>query len=89
MSKIIPLGDDVMLAPTKRKDTVVNGIVVLESSQDEAEVREYIVIEVGPRVKDVKVGQRVLVPRIAGNRVAKGDSVYHMVKESEVLCTVE
>lgn len=89
MSKIIPLGDQVMLSPTGKKDRTDKGVIILGSIVDERDVLEWVVVETGPRVRDVAVGDRVLAPRFCGNAVAKGDCQYRMAREKEILGIVE
>lgn len=50
----------------------------------EKAVREGEVISVGPEVRDVSVGQRILVNRLAASQVGE----FHLVSEKNILGTL-
>jgi len=56
--KILPTGNKVLLAPIPNPSVTPSGIHVVETG----EIRFFHVLAVGPKVQEVKVGNRVVAP---------------------------
>jgi len=92
---IKPLGDRVVIKMCKAEETTASGIILTESAQEKPQVAE--VVAVGPggvidgkEVKmELKVGDKVLMSKYAGTQVKVEGEEYTILKQSEILATVE
>ena len=93
--KLKPLADRVVLVQNKAEERTSSGIFLTSSAQEKPEV--YEVLEVGPGgMVDgvevemiVEVGQKVLVGKYSGSKVKLEDTEYTIVRQSDILATVE
>ena len=92
---IKPLGDRVVIKMCKAEETTAGGIILTESAQEKPQMAE--VVAVGPagvvdgkEVKmELKVGDKVLMSKYAGTQVKVAGEEYTILKQSEILATVE
>ncbi len=94
-SKLIPLGDRVVVRPKQREEVTKSGIVLPDTAKEKPQEGE--VIAVGPgRVLDngtrlpmeLKVGQTVLYAKYAGTEVKVDDEELLILREPDVLAVV-
>ncbi|MFK7819891.1 MAG: co-chaperone GroES [Planctomycetaceae bacterium] len=93
-SKIIPLGDRVVLKRAEAEDTTAGGIVLPDSARDKPQRGEVVAIgdghvnDKGERVAlTVKEGDRVIFSSYAGDDISIGDEDYLLLRESDILAT--
>lgn len=93
--KVRPLGDRILVKPVEKEERTKSGIVLPDTAKEKPQ--EGIVEAVGPgRVLDngtkvpveVKVGDRVLYAKYAGNEFKLDDVEYLIVSERDVLAVV-
>ena len=93
--KLKPLADRVVLRQFKAEEKTKSGIILATSAQEKPEM--YEVVEVGPGglvdgkevVMTVSVGDRVIVGKYSGTTVKVDDEEYSIVKQSDILATLE
>ena len=93
--KIRPLLDRVVIKKLESEETTKSGIVLPGSAKEKPEVAE--VVAVGPggivdgkEVKmEVKVGDKVLTSKYAGNEVKFEGTEYIILRQSDILAIVE
>ena len=93
--KLVPLGDRVVLKQFEAEETTASGIILASKSQEKPQQAE--VIAVGPGgtvdgkevVMQVKVGDKVIYSKYAGTEVKLGDDEFIIVRQSDILATVE
>ena len=93
--KIRPLGDRVLVEPIEEKDQVVGGIIIPDSAKEKP--MQGKVVAVGKKTDkdgkevafDVKVGDRVLLPKYGGTEVKIDDKEYQLVREEDLLGVIE
>lgn len=94
-TKLVPLGDRVVVRPKDREETTKSGIVLPDTIKEKPQEGE--VIAVGPgRVLDngsrlemeLKVGQAVLYAKYAGTEFKLQDEEYLILREPDVLAVV-
>ena len=93
--KLVPLGDRVVLKQHAVEETTKSGIILAAKTQEKPQEAE--VIAVGPGgmidghevVMQVKVGDKVIYSKFAGNEVKLGEEEYIIVKQSDILAIVE
>lgn len=93
--KLVPLGDRVVLKQCAAEETTKSGIILAAKTQEKPQEAE--VIAVGPGgtidgkevVMQVKVGDKVIYSKYAGNEVKLEDEEYIIVKQSDILAIVE
>ena len=92
---IRPLADRVVIKAVEAEETTKSGIILAASAQEKPEIAE--VVAVGPggvvdgnEVKmTLKVGDKVLISKYAGTEVKVDGVEYSIVRQSDVLATVE
>jgi len=94
-TKLVPLGDRVVLRPREKDEVTKSGIVLPDTAREKPQ--EGDVIAVGPgRVLDngnrvameLKVGQIVLYAKYAGTEFKLEDEEYLIVREPDVLAVI-
>ncbi|MBQ1458629.1 MAG: co-chaperone GroES [Butyrivibrio sp.] len=93
--KLTPLGDRVVLKQLEAEETTASGIVLPGKEKEKPQQAE--VIAVGPggvvdgkEVKmEVKVGQKVIYSKYAGTEVKLDEETFIIVKQNDILATVE
>ena len=93
--KLVPLGDRVVLKHVEAEETTASGIVLPGQAKEQPQVA--IVIAVGPggvidgkEVKmEVKVDDKVIYSKYAGNEVKLEKEEYVIVRQSDILAIVE
>jgi len=95
-TKLVPLGDRVVVKPKEREEVTKSGIVLPGTAQEKPQEGE--VIAVGPgRVLDngtrlnveLKVGQSVLYAKYAGTEFKLEDDELLILREPDILAVVE
>ena len=93
--KLKPLADRVILKQFKAEEKTKSGLILAASAQEKPEMFE--VVEVGPggmvdgnEVKmTVAAGDRVIVGKYSGTTVKVDGEEYSIVRQSDILATVE
>jgi chaperonin GroES len=94
-TKLVPLGDRVVVRPRQKEEVTKSGIVLPDTAREKPQEGE--VIAVGPgRVLDngnrvdmeLKVGQIVLYAKYAGTEFKLDDEEYLILREPDVLAVV-
>ena len=92
---IKPLADRVVTKAAPAEETTKSGIILTSTAKEKPEIFE--VVAVGPRgmvdganVKMyVKVGDRVIAAKYAGNEVKIDGTEYSILRQSDILAIVE
>ena len=93
--KLAPLGDRVVLKKTMAEETTKSGIVLPGSEKEKPQFAEVVAVGPGGMVDgkeitmNVKVGERVLVSKYAGNEVKVDGVEYSILRQSDILAVVE
>lgn len=93
--KLRPLFDRVVVKMTEVEETTKSGILLTGSAKEKPEVAE--VVAVGPGgtvdgkevVMGVKVGDKVILSKYAGNEVKLDGETYTIVRCADILAVVE
>jgi len=93
-SKIVPLGDKVVLKRQAAESMTAGGIVLPDSAKDRPQRGEVIAIGDGHTKDDgtkvpltVKEGDRVIFSSYAGDEIKVGEEEYLLLSERDILCT--
>jgi chaperonin GroES len=95
MAKIRPLGERVLVEPIESKEQKKGGIIIPDSAKEKP--MEGLIIAIGKKRDDdgkeipfdVKVGDRVLMPKYGGTEVKIDDKEYQLVREDDLLGVIE
>ena len=93
--KLVPLGDRVVLKQRQVEETTKSGIILTTKTQEKPLEAEVVAVGPGGMVDgnevtmQVKVGDKVIYSKYAGNEVKLGDEEFIVVKQSEILAIVE
>ena len=93
--KLKPLADRVIIKMVEAEETTKSGIILTGSAKEKPEVAE--VIAVGPGgmvdgkevVMTVKVGDKVITSKYSGTQVKVDGEEYTIVRQGDILATVE
>ncbi len=92
---IRPLADRVVIKMVEAEETTKSGIILTASAQEKPSVAEIVAVGPGGMVDGkeitmtVKVGERVLVSKYAGNEVKVDGVEYSILRQSDILAVVE
>ena len=90
-----PLSDRVIVKMTEKEETTKSGIILAGNAQEKSQIAE--VLEVGPgelvngkrEEMTVKKGDNVVVSKYAGTEVKYEGEDYIILREEDILATVE
>ncbi len=92
MSKLVPLGDRVVIKPTPREEVSKGGIVLPDTAKEKPQEGEIIAVGAGKLTDDgkrlpmdVKVGDKVIYSKYAGTEFKEGDVELVIMRESDLL----
>ena len=92
---IKPLFDKVVLKKAEKKETTKSGIILASTAQETPDFLEVIAVGEGKVVDGVKqpmivkVGDKVLITKLAGTQVEMDKKEYTIVSQQEILAIVE
>lgn len=90
-----PLGERVVLKECKAEETTKSGIILTTASQEKPQYAEVVAVGPGAVVDgekiemQVKIGDKVIYSRYAGNDVELDGEKYIIVKQSDIHAVVE
>ncbi len=87
MQKITPLQDRVLAVREEAKSRTASGFYLPENAKEEPKTA--IVEATGPKVKDVKKGDKILFKEYSTTEVKIDDTDYILLKEEDVLAIVK
>ena len=86
-SVISPLGDYVVAQAEEAASKTASGLYLPDNAKEKPKTAH--VIAVGPKVEQVKVGDRIIYKSYSTTDVKVGSDEYMLVKEEDVLATVK
>lgn len=93
---IRPLGERVVVKATPTEERTKSGIVLPDTAKEKPQEGEVIAVgtgrllETGQRVAiDLKVGDKILFSKYAGNEVKIDDVEYLIMREADILGVIE
>jgi chaperonin GroES len=86
--EIRPMNDRVLVAENKRENKTDSGII-LEGTRGTGENAKATVLAVGPDVKEVKVGDVIILDWSKASPVKVGDAQRAMIKEEFIIAVYE
>ena len=84
--KLRPMADNILLKQHEAEETTSSGIILATTNKEKPAV--YEVLSVGPEVKDVGVGDKVVVGKFTGSEFKLDGEDYKFVKMEDVLAIV-
>ena len=84
--KLKPTADNIVLKQTEAEETTSSGIILATTNKEKPAI--YEVISAGPDVKDIKVGDKVVVSKFVGSEIKLDGEEYKFVKLEDVLAVV-
>lgn len=93
-TRIVPLGDKVVLRRQEAEETTAGGIVLPDAARDRPQRGEIVAVGDG-HVRDdgsrvaltVQEGDRVIFSSYAGDEIRVGDDEFLLLRESDILAT--
>lgn len=93
--RLNPLADRVVVKMVEAEETTKSGIILTGAAKEKPQVAE--VVAVGPGgvvdgkevVMNVKVGDKVITSKYSGTEIKLDGEEYIIVKQSDILATVE
>lgn len=93
--KIRPLGDRVVIKKLEAEETTKSGIVLPGTAKEKPQEAEIVAVGPGGLVDgkevkmEVKVGDKVLFSKYAGNEVKIDGEEFTIIKQDDILAVVE
>ncbi len=94
-TKLIPLGDRLVIKPVVQEEVLASGIVIPDTAKEKPQQGEVLASgpgrldDDGKRVAmEVKVGDRVLYAKYSGQEIKIDQEEYIVLSEKDVLCKV-
>ena len=93
--KLVPLNDRVVLKKCEAEETTKSGIILTSASQEKPQEAEVVAVGPGGVVDgkevtmQVKVGDKVIYSKYAGNQVKLEGVEYIIVRQDDILAIVE
>ena len=84
--KLKPTADNIVLKQTEAEETTSSGIILAAATKEKPAI--YEVMSAGPDVKEVKVGDKVVVGKFTGSEIKLDGVEYKFVKLEDVLAVV-
>ena len=84
--KLRPTADNIVLKQTEAEETTSSGIILATTAKEKPAI--YEVMSAGPDVKEVKVGDKVVVGKFTGSEIKLDGVEYKFVKLEDVLAVV-
>lgn len=89
--KLKPTSDNVVVKMTEVEETTASGIILAGSAKEKPQIAE--VVAVGPGTEDVKMevkaGDKIVMKQYSGTNVKLENEEYIIIKQSDILATVE
>jgi chaperonin GroES len=92
---IRPLGDRVVIKRVEAEETTKSGIVLPGAAKEKPQEAEVVAVGPGGLVNgkeinmEVKVGDRILFSKYAGNEVKMNGAEYTILKQDDILAVIE
>jgi chaperonin GroES len=92
---IKPLGDRVLIKMKEGEETTKSGIILATNAQEKPQIAEVIAVGPGGNIDGnniemhVKAGDEVIVSKYAGTQIKYEGEEYIIVKQNDILATVE
>ena len=90
-----PLLDRVVVKAVEAEETTKSGIILAAAAKEKPQIAEIVAVGPGGVVDgkeikmNVKVGDKVLISKYAGNEVKVDGVEYSIIRQSEILAIVE
>ena len=84
--KLRPMADNIVLKATEAEETTASGIILAAATREKPAI--YEVMSAGPDVKELQVGDKVVVGKFTGNEIKLDGVEYKFVKLEDVLALV-
>ena len=90
-----PLSDRVVVKMVELEETTKSGIILPGTAKEKPQVAEVIAVGPGgtvdghPVTMTVKTGDRVITSKYSGTEIKLGNDDYVLVRQSDILATVE
>ena len=84
--KLKPMADNILLKSAEAQTATASGIILATTTKEKPAI--YEVMSAGPDVKEVKVGDKVVVDNFKGNDIKLDGVDYKFVKLEDVLALV-
>ena len=92
---IKPLADRVVLKQVAAEETTKSGIILTTAAQEKPQMAQVVAVGPGGVVDGnevemyVKVGDKVIIAKYAGTEVKLDGEEYSIVRQSDILATIE
>jgi chaperonin GroES len=92
---IKPLGDRVVIKKLEAEEKTKSGIVLPGQAKEQPQMAEIVAVGPGGVVEgkeitmEVKVGDKVIFSKYAGNEIKYDDNEYTILRQSDILAIVE
>tara|TARA_R110000868_G_scaffold65399_6_gene195659 strand:- start:19415 stop:19684 length:270 start_codon:yes stop_codon:yes gene_type:complete len=87
MSKIKPLDNRLVVIVDEVKEKTDSGILL--SAENQKKQCRGVVMSIGPKIEDIKIGDYIMFPEYAGTIVYSDGEEYLILRETEIMGILE
>lgn len=94
--KVKPIGDRVLVKPSKEEETKKGGIIIPDSAKEKPQEGKIVAVGTGKTDEsgkklpfEVKVGDRVLISKYGGTEIKIDGEEYQILREDDILGIVD
>ena len=84
--KLRPTADNIVLKQTEAEEKTASGIILSATTKEKPAI--YEIVSAGPEVKDLKVGDKVVVGKFEGQAIKLDGEEYKFAKPEGILAVV-
>ena len=92
---IKPLADRVLIKPTDTTEELKGGIFIPDTAKEKSQEGKIVAVGTGKRddkgnliAFNVKVGDKILLPKYGGTEIKYDGDVYQIVREDDILAVI-
>ncbi len=88
MSKIIPLGDRVVISSVEPKEQITSSGFIVSTKEKEGLPQSGEIIEIGPDVKNLTIGEIVIFKEFIPTKFTHEEKKYLILPEEDILAKI-
>ena len=89
VKRLVPKGDQILVQRREAENISAGGIIIADETKEKDRPAEGVILEVGPKVKDLKKGEHIIFGLYAGTEYPWGAEKLLFMREEEVISGVE
>lgn len=89
MTKIIPLGEKVLVAPISKEEAKSASGIIMPDTIEKEKPEKGKIVEVGNKVKDLKKGDQIVFSKYGYDEIEVDGKEYYIIEEEKILAVIK